>query len=577
MNPKKITDQHWRKEKADAGLVSDLKKNLAETFQLTLSEITCELLINRNFVDAHTAYEFLHPDLNQLHDPFIMADMDRAVKIIIDAISSKKRVWVYGDYDVDGITSVSIMILFLTALGVPARYYIPDRMSEGYGLNREAIDHIASEGADLLICVDCGISNHEEIDHARSLGMKVVVVDHHEVPEIVPPAEAILNPKQSRCPFPFRDLAGVGLTFNLLMALRKKLRENGHAEKLPNLKRYLDLVALGTIADIVPLVDENRLFVKFGLMELNEEHRPGIRALKKVAGVKEVTTSMVSFRLAPRINASGRMGSASFGVELLITDDFTEATNIARELDQENRKRQSLEGGVLEDALDMVARLVLPGRRSIVLASEEWHPGVIGIVASRLVERFYRPVILLAKKDGIAKGSARSISGFHVYEGLTMIEDLLSGFGGHKYAAGLSVDVENLSDFIEKFEDIVQQTTTEDDFIPTLTIDAQISLSDIKKNNLLHEAKLLMPFGVGNPEPLFLATGLVVDEARIVGKNHLRFVFKDKNDRWDAIAFNYGDKLGSHLDMVDAVFTLRENQWERGSVCELNIRDIKTA
>jgi single-stranded-DNA-specific exonuclease len=287
---------------------------------------------------------------------------------------------------------------------------------------------------------------------------------------------------------------------------------------------------------------------------------------------------MVSFRLAPRINASGRMGDATMGVRLLTTDDPAEALNIARDLDSENRKRQAMEEEILISALEMIDGYAdLDERRSIVLDSEDWHPGIIGIVASRLVERFFRPVILLSTKDGIAKGSARSISGFHIYQGLSKIEDILKSFGGHKYAAGLSIGAADIPDLVERFEEVVREMTTDDDFVPTLTVDAEITLSDIRRYNLLHEAKLLVPFGAGNPEPLFLGRGMMIKESRVVGNNHLRMVFMDKNDRWDAIAFGLGDMSKSSMDVVDAVFNLRENQWDRGSACELNVRGIKSA
>lgn len=573
----KISHQRWKSERPDEVLVKDLKKSLQKSYQLNLSGVTCELLVKRGLVEADSAYEFLYPDLGQLHDPFIMADMDKATDLLVSAIASKKRIWIYGDYDVDGITSISILVLFLKELGIKAEYYIPDRIKEGYGLNADAVKYIAGQGADLIITVDCGISNREEIDLARSLGIDVIVVDHHEVPNILPDAVAVLDPKRPDCPFPFKDMAGVGITYNFLVALRKRLREGGIFGDLPNLKRYLDLVALGTIADVAPLKDENRLLVKYGLLELDEDHRPGITALKEVSGVRWMDTSMVSFRLAPRINASGRMGNASFGVRLLTTDDPAEALNIARDLDSENRKRQKMEEEILMSALSMIdADVDLKEGRSIVLDSEDWHPGVIGIVASRLVDRFFRPVILLSTKDGVAKGSARSISGFHIYQGLAKIEDILKSFGGHKYAAGLSIGAANIPDLVERFEEVVREMTTEDDFVPTLTVDAEITLSDIKKYNLLHEAKLLMPFGAGNPEPLFLGRGFMIKESRVVGNNHLKMVFKDKNDRWDAIAFGLGGISKSSMNLVDVVFNLRENQWDRGSVCELNVKGIKS-
>lgn len=572
--------QHrWERAQQETDAVLGLKSDLKKIYDLDISEITCGLLLNRDISDVEDAYGFLFPDLSQFLDPYLMADMDKAVRIMVEAIGSRKEIWVFGDYDVDGVTSVSIIVLFLSAIGIKANCYIPERVSEGYGLRAESVRYMKEQGADLIFTVDCGISNIDEIALAKSLGMEVIVTDHHEVPEVMPDAGAILNPKRADCSFPSKNLAGVGIAYNFLMALRRELRERGlFVEELPNLKRYLDLVALGTIADIVPLTGENRLFVKYGLTELKEDHRPGIVALRNVSGVKNdnINTGTVSFRLAPRLNASGRVGSALESVRLLTTDNPDEAAAVAKEIDIENGKRQILEEEVLKDAIEIInGSDILKDRNSIVLASKKWHPGVVGIVASRLVDRYYRPTIMVSLTDGMGKGSARSISGFHIYRGILKLESLLIEFGGHKYAAGLAIEADKIDQFRERFDDVVSEMTTDEHFIPSLKIDAEIALSDIKRYNLLHETKLLAPFGSANPEPLFMAKGLVVNESRLVGKNHLKMAFKDKNFRWDAIAFGMGDMASDEMDVVDVVFNLRENKWERGSGTELNIRDIK--
>lgn len=569
--------RRWEKENPDGTLVTDLRQGLKETHRLDISPITCELFVNRGLVDVDEAYNFIFPELSSIPDPSLMADMEKAVDRIVSAVVARQRIWVYGDYDVDGITSVAILLLFFSALGVQARYYIPDRIKEGYSLNPGAIRSIHAEGADLIITVDCGISNHDEIRLAKELGMDVIVSDHHEVGNTLPGADAVLDPKRPDCAFPFKDLAGVGITFNLLIAVRKRLKEQGLAD-LPNLKRYLDLVALGTVADIVPLRGENRTFVKYGLAELGQDARPGIVALREIAGVKRgvVDSPAISFRLAPRLNASGRIGSADRSVRLLITDDYTEALSLARDLESENQRRQRMEEEVLRHALTLLeGNGILQDRRSIVLAHEGWHPGVVGIVASRLVDRYCRPVVLMSLKDGLAKGSARSVGGFHLYQGLSTLEELMLGFGGHKYAAGLTIRAENIEAFVDRFDRVVTSMTTEDDFVPTITIDSEITLADIKKHNLLHETKLLAPFGVGNPEPVFLCRGLVPGESRIVGDNHLKLVFKGKNARYNAIGFGLGGLSHVAADMVDTVFSVRESQWDRGGICELFIRDLK--
>ncbi len=558
--------------------MTGLHQGLKETHRLDISPITCELFINRGLADVDDVYNFIFPELSSIPDPSLMADMEKAVDRIVRAVASRERIWIYGDYDVDGITSVAVLFLFLSALGVEARYYIPDRVKEGYSLNPDAVRFIHAQGADLIITVDSGISNHNEIQLAKELGMDVIVSDHHEVGDTLPPADAILNPKRPDCRFPFKDLAGVGITFNLVIAVRKRLKEQGGSHDLPNLKRFLDLVALGTVADIVPLRGENRVFVKYGLMELGEDVRPGIIALREMAGVKRgnVDSSAISFRLAPRLNASGRIGSADRSVRLLITDDHTEALSLARELESENQRRQRMEEEVLRHALNLLeGNGMLQERRSIVLAHEGWHPGVVGIVASRLVDRYCRPVVLMSLKDGIAKGSARSVGGFHLYQGLSTLEELMLGFGGHKYAAGLTIRAENIQTFGDRFDQVVASMTTDNDFVPTITIDSEITLADIKKHNLLHETKLLAPFGAGNPEPVFLCRGLIPGESRIVGDNHLKLVFKEKNVRYNAIGFGLGGLSHVAADMVDTVFSVRESQWDRGGICELLIRDLK--
>jgi single-stranded-DNA-specific exonuclease len=570
--------RRWEKENPDRTLVTGLHRGLKETHRLDISPITCELFVNRGLTDVDDVYNFIFPELSSIPDPSLMADMEKAVDRIVQAVASRERIWIYGDYDVDGVTSVAVLLLFLSALGVEARYYIPDRIKEGYSLNPDAIRFIHAQGADLIITVDSGISNHSEIRLAKELGMDVIVSDHHEVGDILPPADAILNPKRPDCRFPFKDLAGVGITFNLVIAVRKRLKEQGGFHDLPNLKRYLDLVALGTVADIVPLRGENRVFVKYGLMELGEDIRPGIIALKDMAGVKRgsVDSQAISFRLAPRLNASGRIGSADRSVRLLITDDYTEALSLARDLETENQRRQRMEEEVLRHALNLLeGNGILQERRSIVLANEGWHPGVVGIVASRLVDRYCRPVVLMSVKDGLAKGSARSVGGFHLYQGLSTLEELMLGFGGHKYAAGLTIRTENLQTFVDRFDQVVASMTTDSDFVPTITIDSEITLADIKKHNLLHETKLLAPFGAGNPEPVFLCRGLVPGESRIVGDNHLKLVFKEKNVRYNAIGFGLGGLSHDAADMVDTVFSVRESQWDRGGICELLIRDLK--
>ena len=578
----KPIEHKWERAQQDSDVILGLKNDLKQLYDIDISEVTSMLLLNRNITNAEDAHDFLTPNLSKLLDPYLMADMDKAVQIMTEAIVSGKKIWVFGDYDVDGVTAVSIITLFLTSIGADINYYIPERVSEGYGLREESVRHIKEQGGDVIITVDCGISNVDEVALANSLGIEVIITDHHEVPEVMPDAGAIVNPKRADCRFPSKNIAGVGIAYNFLIALRRELREKGlFVDKLPNLKRYLDLVALGTIADIVPLTGENRLFVKFGLDELKEDYRPGIVALRNVTDVKtdNISVGAVSFRLAPRLNASGRVGNATESVRLLTTDDPAQAHDIALAIEKENKQRQSLEAEALKDAIEIVERDgFITGRRSIVLASDKWHPGIVGIVASRLIDRYYRPTIMISlmnDMNGMGKGSARSISGFHIYNGISKLETLLIEFGGHKYAAGLVIEADKIDEFTERFEEVVTEMTTEDHFIPTLKIDAEIMLSDINRYNLMHETKLLSPFGSTNPEPVFLIRGLVINEMRLVGKNHLKLAFKDKNYRWNAIAFGKGEMASSGMDVVDVAFNLRENKWGGNNTTELNIRDLK--
>ncbi|MCD8569452.1 MAG: single-stranded-DNA-specific exonuclease RecJ [Geovibrio sp.] len=384
--------------------------------------------------------------------------MKIAVERIRIALAKGERICIYGDYDVDGVTSVSLMFLFLTEIGVNADYYIPNRLEEGYGLNCEAMDEIASRGTKLIITVDCGINAVNEVAYAASLGMDVIVTDHHQPAEVMPEkALCIINPLQPGDNYEFKELAGVGVAFKLVMGLRYYLREQGCFGKgAPNIKKYLDLVTLGTVADVVPIVGENRIFVRHGLELLSQKStRPGVSELKKITGLdgSRVGTSQVGFALAPRINAVGRMGSSDKGLRLLITDNRDEARYLARELDQENRYRQTIEREIILESYSMIESEQLNERyKGLVLYSESWHQGVIGIVASRVVEKFHKPTIIITSENGVGKGSARSIPAFHLYEGLKKVEGLLITFGGHKYAAGLKVEMENISELREKVQ-----------------------------------------------------------------------------------------------------------------------------
>lgn len=562
-------------------LIKEQNPHLSKEFSTSfnISPLVSQLLINRGLVSVDQADFFINATLKDLYSPFLMKDMDKAVQRIITALQKKEKICVYGDYDVDGITATAVVLLFLREVKANAFFYLPNRLQEGYGLDIEALKKITCEGATLLVTVDCGISDREPIQYAQSKNLDIIVTDHHEPPEKLPPAHAILNPKQQGCSFPFKELAGVGVAFNLIMALRKALRDRGFWQQgqAPNLKKYLDLVALGTLADIVPLVDENRILVKSGLEVLSSGERAGIRALKAVSAVPEgpLSGDMVTYRLAPRINASGRLSTAATAVEMMITGDAGEAQRLARLLHEENMKRQQLEKAITADARTMIA-----GQEHLknpfVLASPSWHQGVIGICASRLVEDYYRPTVLISldEKTRIGRGSARSIHSFDLYRGLKQCAGLLNSFGGHKYAAGLSIAEENIPAFTKQFTAIFSAAMRDEDFIPFLEIDAQVPLSAIS-DDVVEDLEKLAPFGTANPEPLFCSNDLRSYSSMVVGNGHLKLKIKEAGCFYDAIGFNMGACPSLQEEEIKLAFVPQFNLWQGIKSIQLKLKDIQ--
>ncbi len=554
-----------------------LKENLSK--QLHMPPLVAQLLIKRGITNPQDGERFLSPLLHHLYNPFLMKDMDKGVERVIRALQKQEQISIYGDYDADGITACALLVDFLRSLGLQPSYYIPHRLKEGYGLNSEAIKKIAAQGTKLLICVDCGISDREEIQLARQLGMDTIVVDHHEIPPLPSPAYAVLDPLQADCPFPFKGLAGVGVAFHLVVALRSRLRDNAfwRDSAEPNLRRYLDLVALGTIADIVPLVDLNRVLLMYGLEEMSKRLRPGLIALKEVSGIgnEEISTGHVAFRLAPRLNAGGRIANAQMGVELLLTNESESAQSIAAELDRANRERQSIEEGLYREAKEFIVRDRLFNRKSMVLSSDDWHPGVIGIVASRLADEFGRPTILIALNGDEGKGSARSIAGFHLYEGLRECAEHLLGFGGHKYAAGLSISRDKIQAFRDGFEEAVNRKLGDADFTPTIFIDAEIDLQEITPE-LLNYLSLFSPYGPTNPKPIFATRErLPIHDIRIMGKDTLKFSLKGKKKTYEVIGFGMG-YLSSQLPAkVRIAFHPKMNVWQGVQRLQLELRAVE--
>ena len=538
------------------------------------------ILMSRNIVNLADAKKYLFPSLNDLHNPFLMKDMEKAVHRVIRAIQRKEKIIVFGDYDADGITSIAVMLKFFRVLLPETDFYIPDRIGEGYGLNRDAIALLKSRAVDLIITVDCGVSDLECVAYASSLGIDTIILDHHEVPEILPNAVAVIDPHRHDCPFPFKHLAGVGIAFNFLIALRGKLRQEGfwNNKTYPNLKDYLDLVALGTIGDISPLVDENRIFTKIGLDLITEDKRVGLKALKEICGIdtQVMDTNKASFCLIPRINAAGRVGSPSEAVKLLLTDDLTEAIDLARVLDGYNRKRQTIEKTILQEILEEISKTIDPHlKSSLVFASANWHPGVIGIVASRLVDRFYRPAILISLRNGIGKGSGRSIADFNIYQGLKKCESLLLSYGGHQYAAGISIREENIEEFKHLLEGVIREDIQPVNMISQTTIDAQCQLHDVN-HDLLAQIAMLAPFGSRNPEPVLCVRNVNVTASNVVGNNHLRLRLNGDGVSCNGIWFSKGHfiKQLTSGTTSDIAFTPQFNYWNGVNEIQLKMKDM---
>ncbi|UCF55768.1 MAG: single-stranded-DNA-specific exonuclease RecJ, partial [Deltaproteobacteria bacterium] len=491
-----------------------------------VTPLQAQLLINRGITDTSSAISFLTPRLSHLIDPMLLKDMDMAVEMIVGAIEKQENITIYGDYDADGITATALLLNFFSSLGIPVSFYIPNRLTEGYSLNPEAIEKMAKDGVGLIITVDCGTANRKEIDLAREWGMKIVVTDHHQIPKDFEPICPVINPHRSDSSFPFQNLAGVGLAFFLAIAVRAVLREKGWFRNRPepDLKNYLDLVALGTVADMVPLLDQNRILVKWGIERMKTSSWPGIKAVQEIAAVNisGITPYDLAFKFAPRLNAPGRMGSADIGIQVLTTDDPTIARDLARQLNTLNSERQSIEQGILDQIEEVIISMGdLEDRRTLVLSGNGWHRGVLGIVASRLVDRYHRPTLVMDIQDGMATGSGRSIDGFNLHQALARLEHLFERFGGHYHAVGFALDVTNIEVLAKELEALALRALSEDDLIPKIEIDAEIALPDLTLQTVKH-IESLSPFGPGNPEPIFYSHGLQVVDSRVVGERHLK-------------------------------------------------------
>lgn len=543
---------------------------------LNISESLCRILVQRGITHYDAAKAYFRPSLDDLHSPWLMKDMQKAVDRILQAFEHKERILVYGDYDVDGTTSVASMFQFLQALHEPIDYYIPHRYKEGYGVSKIGIDYAKAQGFSLIISLDCGIKSADLIAYASSLGIDFIVCDHHLPDHTVPIAAAILNPKQKDCSYPYKELCGCGVGFKLMMALSEQLQ-------LPkdSYLQYLDLVAIAIAADIVPVTGENRTMAYWGIQKVNSNPSVGIRALMDLANAKgPMSLTSLVFVIAPRINAAGRMDDAKKAVQLFIENDPTLAIGLANILHSDNSDRREADSSITVEALKMLeADPNNQHRKTTVLYNELWHKGVVGIVASRLIETYYRPTIVLTKSGDYAAGSARSVAGFNLYEAIHACKEHLLGYGGHFAAAGMTLSVDKVSAFSEAFEQEVAKTITAEQLVPELTINTEIKFAEInmKWYNII---KQMEPFGPDNMRPVFIAKNVKdAGFSKVVKDLHLRAVLKQHDTILSGIGFNLADKfpLLQNNQSVDIVFAIDENEWQGNTSLQIKLIDLRPA
>jgi len=568
--------KHWQILKPDIISVENIVK------ALKCNPIIASILVNRHIVTTEDATSFLKPSLNNLRGPFSIKDMDIAVNRIFSAITSNEKILIFGDYDVDGITAITILFEFFRWVGADVSYYIPHRIKEGYGLQVQHIsDYVLPNSIKLIITADCGSSSHHAVKAARDNGIDVIITDHHNISERPQQAVAVINPKQHDCHSGFDNLAGVGVAFYLVISLRKHLRDMHFWQNRPepNLKNLCDLVALGTVADIVPLINENRIFTRIGLNLINSGNRCGINALIEACGIKMHSTDAqdIAFKLAPRLNAAGRIDHAKSAVKLLTTTEQETAKYIAGSLNSMNIKRQEIEKKILDEILLYLSKNPgLLSKSSLVLSHRDWHEGVLGIVASRIVKMYFRPVVLIAVKEDVGKGSSRSIPGFDLYKGLQACSSDLESFGGHSMAGGLKIKTEKIDLFQRNFENAVAKMTEPDDFVRTISIDYGLDFDDIS-DGLIDELESLKPFGAGNPEPLFMTRNVKVLSSQIVGENHRRMILGQssgkKNRTFKAIQFNINTGIPLNESFDKIAFRLCWNRWNNKKTAQIVVEE----
>lgn len=557
-------NKKWQIYQIDEEKVEEIAKNY------NINKLLAIILVNRDIIEQEQIKKFLEPKRNDFYDPYQMPDMEIAVERIMKAIDNEEKIIIYGDYDVDGITSVTVLKRFLEERGIKVEEYIPNRLEEGYGLNKKAIDKIVKDGNQLMITVDCGISAIEEVDYANRLGIETIITDHHEPGNELPKAIAVVDAKRKDNKYPFRNLAGVGVVFKLIQALGMRM---GLAEK--EYLKYLDIVCIGTISDIVPLVDENRVIVKLGLKLVEQTKNLGLKSIIQSSGYNQVDSNTVSFGVAPRINACGRMGHQEEALKLFLATDANEVSELTQKLNEYNKIRQETEKNIYNEAVEEIEKNKLYDKNTIVIMKENWHHGVIGIVSSKITELYFKPSILLCEEGENGKGSGRSIPGFDLYEALTKCKQSIDKFGGHSMAIGINIKKDKFEEFKEELEKIAEEQNIKE-IIQILKIDAQIRLDDINKE-MVESLKQLEPFGEENKMPVFAFRNLKINSIRALSEGkHLKLTLKDNKNIVNAIGFNLGELSNEYKigDKVDVVGNLEINTFNGVSNIQINIKDI---
>lgn len=565
-----MTTRWIYKDDVDADAVNQLAE------EINVNPTIAKILIQREVRNFDEAKAFFRPSLDQLHDPFLMRDMEKALTRIRQAIDHQEKILIYGDYDVDGTTSVALVYGFLKNFYSNIEFYIPDRYKEGYGISRAGIEYAAENDIRLIITLDCGIKAMEMTELADEKNIDLIICDHHLPGDTLPNAYAIIDPKMEDCPYPYKDLSGCGVGFKLLQAFCEKF---GYDPDI--LYDYIDLLAVSIAADIVPITGENRILAYHGLKKLNENPRLGLSALIRLAGIRnDINISSIVFGIGPRINASGRMDHAKSAVDLLLADNYKTIESLAENLDMRNLERRNFDNTITTEAIEMIQKLESDEKhKSTVLFKDNWHKGVIGIVASRCIDKFYRPTIILTESNGKATGSARSVDGFDIYGAISQCSDLLEQYGGHMYAAGLTMDIQNVEAFKQRFERIVADSITEDQLVPLIEIDSEIDLRDInfKFYNVLEQ---MAPFGPGNMQPVFVTHQLHVSgRPRILKKQHLKFYVKqsEEDTAMEAIGFgqaDYYEMIASGMRFSMAYY-IEENNYLGNKTLQLRVKDIR--